>query len=496
MGQQMERLVVLVLVTLSLVAVLFAEPSDAQPWKHYPLVLESNPLLTFPAVEGPQYQYSGDSWFLAAQVQGVTTGKNYHVITIYDRNTLFISEARLNFYQMSIFDYSTGTYGTYTDYDLPVIDIIYGDKFSAVAGSLDLAFASSAGNASWFTVRDGSGNLVPFVERIYSPGSDIYTGQPLSFTLDINMQKSPVAYGASTLRGFFEFYGQPNTLSYFQTAPEVNGSITYNGITERVTGTVGHFDRQIFPLYTGIATPTGRQHSHEWRQIHLSNGVDLAIWRQFDRVNNNTVIETTGVTTAPNGSANPQWVDGLPNDLTVEYISYSKYPRNIFITLLPPPSANMWLPSEHIVRSQALQMELRCVYINDTPAVTLPVEYYEGPATWTGTYNGENVTGIGVFESTLALYRDYELANVLYDSVSHLPDEAFVDVSHKQQTVSAVNRLRNMVSANPLQDHRIQARQYVTYTVFPLLQQLAVAPFRSKMLEIARDFNSSLSSIW
>eukprot|EP01087_Luapelamoeba_hula_P007753 TRINITY_DN1901_c0_g4_i1.p1 TRINITY_DN1901_c0_g4~~TRINITY_DN1901_c0_g4_i1.p1 ORF type:complete len:497 (-),score=63.75 TRINITY_DN1901_c0_g4_i1:85-1575(-) len=496
MGQQMERLVVLVLVTLSLVAVLFAEPSDAQPWKKYPLVLESNPLLTLPAVEGPQYQYSGDSWFLAAQVQGLTTGKTYHVITIYDRNTLFISEATFDFYQMSIFDYSTGKYGTYTDYDLPVFDIIYGDKFSAVAGSLDIAFDSGAGNASWSTVRDSNGNLVPFVQRIYSPGKDIYTGQPLSFTLDINMQKAPVAYGASTLRGFLEFYGQTNTLSYFQTAPEVTGSITYNGITEQIKGTVGHFDRQIFPDYAGIDTPTGRQHSHEWRQIHLNNGVDLAIWRQFDRVNNNTVMETTGVTTAPNGGADPQWVDGLPSDLTVEYISYSKYPSSIFTTLLPPPSENMWLPSEHIVRSKAMRMELRCVYINDTPAVTLPVEYFEGPAIWTGTFNGENVTGIGVFESTLALYQDYELADVLYNSVAHLPDKAFKGVPQKEQTVSAVNKLRFMVSANPALDNRIQARQYVTYTVFPLLQQLAVAPFRSKMLEIARDFNSSLSSIW
>jgi hypothetical protein len=41
----------------------------------------------------------------------------------------------------------------------------------------------------------------------------------LLYDLNINMQKKPVPYGASTLKSDFEFYAQDNTISYFQTAP-------------------------------------------------------------------------------------------------------------------------------------------------------------------------------------------------------------------------------------------------------------------------------------
>lgn len=70
-----------------------------------------------------------------------------------------------------------------------------------------------------------------------------------------------------------------------------------------------------------------------------------SIWRQFDRVNNNTVIEDTGATYYnPNGS--PVYV---PDDLQVEYRSYAKYPRDKFTTLLPPRKSMKLLV--HINRS-------------------------------------------------------------------------------------------------------------------------------------------------
>ena len=205
-------------------------------------------------------------------------------------------------------------------------------KFRGAAGYLDLGFNSGAGNATWTTVS-------PFNYQLHCPGIDHQGQGNFLYDLNINMQKKPVPYGASTLKGDFEFYAQDNTISYFQTTPQVTGSLTMKGVTENVTGNFGHLDRQIFPLYSGIFTPTGRQHSHEWRQINFDNGLDLAIWRQFDRTQNNTLIETSGITASPPGTAStPQWIDALPADLSVEYISYSKYPRTTFSTLTPHPA--------------------------------------------------------------------------------------------------------------------------------------------------------------
>ena len=172
-------------------------------------------------------------------------------------------------------------------------------KFRGAAGYLELGFNSGAGNATWTTVS-------PFNYQLHCPGIDHQGQGNFLYDLDFNMQKKPVPYGASTLKGYFEFYAQDNTISYFQSAPQVTGSLTMKGITENVTGTFGHLDRQIFPLYGGIFTPTSRQHSHEWRQINFDSGLDLAIWRQFDRTQNNTLIETSGTTSSHQEQLRPR----------------------------------------------------------------------------------------------------------------------------------------------------------------------------------------------
>lgn len=370
--------------------------------------------------------------------------------------------------------------------DLPVVDLL-NMKYRGSGKNLDLGFNSGAGNATWTTVS-------PFKYKLHCPGT--FNGQPFLFDITADFMKKPVAYGASTLRGRFEFYAQKNTISYFIVRPLITGTITFNGITERISGNLGHMDRQIFPLYSGIATPTGRQHSHEWREINFSDGTDLGIWRQFDRVKNNTIIDTSGITSSPVGSeSTPGWTDALPNDLEVEYISYSKYPRKNFTTLIPPPSQNMWLPADHIVRSKAEDMELLCTYVNKAPAVTLPIEYFEGPAIWNGTYKGRSVNGVGIFESTLALYRDWELAKVLYDSVSHLPDRDFSATMGRQKVSQVVMGVYPFVSNNPLKDRRIAARKYINGKIFPALMTMTAGRDNDHVLEIARDLRSSLNLI-
>jgi len=369
-------------------------------------------------------------------------------------------------------------------------------KIETSSTNLDITYESTAGNARWTNARDASGARRPFIYDIYLPGTDTFGSGAFSLNMTADMLYQPLAFGASTLKGVLTVFGEPGTFSYGQSRPSINGTITYKGITEPVTGTLGHLDRQWFPLTPLFWTPTGRQRSHEWRQINLENGVDLSIWRQFDRVNGNTVSETTGTNAFLNGSE-PTWTPGLPNDLTVEYFRYRKFPRSAAInTLIPPPSPNMYVATKHIVRSAALGMELLCEYVaTETPAVNLVIEYFEGPATWTGTYNNQAVSGIGIFESTFALYRHWELVDVLYDSVAHLSDSVFSPSRSKTQVLQTIDGVRPFVSSNPLLDNRVAAGLYIQGSIVPALQTLNPGLDKSDMLTIAGDLQSSLALV-
>jgi hypothetical protein len=48
----------------------------------------------------------------------------------------------------------------------------------------------------------------------------------------------------------------------------------------------------------------------------------------------------------------------------------------------------------------------------------LPIEYLEGPYRYHGTMRGEPVTGVALYEATIAMYRDWELIDVLATQVA------------------------------------------------------------------------------
>ena len=46
------------------------------------------------------------------------------------------------------------------------------------------------------------------------------------------------------------------------------------------------------------------------------------------------------------------------------------------------------------------------------PAHALPIEYMEGPYHYRGSFRGQPVSGFAFYERSLALYRDWELAEI------------------------------------------------------------------------------------
>ncbi|MFE9324636.1 hypothetical protein ACIHDR_17335 [Nocardia sp. NPDC052278] len=177
----------------------------------------------------------------------------------------------------------------------------------------------------------------------------------------------------------------------------------------------------MFPAYAGVhAGILARDRSHEWRSVNLDDGTDLSIWRQFDRTQRNSIQPFTGTTRyIPDGNRTL-----YAPDLEITNTGYVKWPSAMSV-LVPPPSPNRWMASEHTLRVPSMDLELRCVPFVQSPAHALPIEYMIGPVRWEGTLAGKPIAGVGFSERTLALYRNWELADVLRATVSGLPAEAF-----------------------------------------------------------------------
>jgi predicted secreted hydrolase len=388
-------------------------------WRHYPFQLvPGDQAMTFPAAEGQHADHESDTWFIAGELTA-PNGRSFAFLTIFNKNRPG-GTVVADFYTMALFDLDTGAYGTYTDYDMPPANMKPGaqPKLTAAEGHLDLCYDSDAGPVTWSARRDDDGALLPCTYRVNLVGTD-QSGQPMNLELDVSPTRAPVPVGADRYDGKIECFGQPATYSYFQTGMVLAGTLRWGPLAEQVSGSEGHVDRQWFPKYAGGGGTGGdpRARSHEWRTIHLDNGLDLSIWRQFDRTNNNAVQPFSGATTcAPDGAAAP----GCVEDVEVAVTSYVRWPQSVR-PLVPPLSPTRFLPDRHTLTSAQLQLELSGEPLVAVPAHALPIEYMEGPYRFSGMLQGKPVTGFGFYERSLALYRDWELIDVLAAAVSELP---------------------------------------------------------------------------
>jgi hypothetical protein len=143
-------------------------------------------------------------------------------------------------------------------------------------------------------------------------------------------------------------------------------------------------------------------------------------------------------------------------DIEVRTESYVRWPESVRQLIRPPVSAR-YLPDRHTLTSKALDLEISGVPLVAAPAHTLPVEYMEGPFLFEGTMQGKPVRGFGISERSLALYRDWELVDVLATTAQYRGvDEAAPLIEH----------LRPMV----VDGRRAEALDYLVGTVRPAIE--------------------------
>ena len=387
-------------------------------WCRYPFELvPDDPQLVFPAAEANHPDFESDTWFLAGELTGESDRK-FAFLTIFNKNRPGLALSRssraqpivADFYTLALFDLDNCAYGTYTDYDMPGTNKKDASrpKLSFSDDHLDISYDSRAGTAVWRTCRDEQDQLLPYTYDVSFFGTDQH-GDAMQLDLHVTPSRAPVPLGAAAYNGRIECFGQADTYSYFQTGMTMTGTLSWGSVRESVTGTSGHVDRQWFPLVANDEGSTGdiRSRAHEWRTINLDNGVDLSVWRQFDRTNRNALQPFSGATTS-SPDADPEYAD----DIEVTVASYVRWPESIR-TLVPPPAAARYMPDRHRLTSHKLDLDLTGEPLVAAPAHGLPLEYMEGPYRYHGTLRGEPVSGFAFYERSLALYRDWELDDVL-----------------------------------------------------------------------------------
>lgn len=388
-------------------------------WRSYPFrLVPGDDQLEFPAAEGEHQDQESDTWFIAGQLDAAESDRSFAFLTIFNKNRPG-GTVVADFYTMALFDLDTGDYGTFTDYDMPPANMEPGAqrKMTMASGHLDINYHSSAGTASWTTSRNGDGQLLPYTYRVSLVGQD-QSGRPMRLDLAVTPTRAPTPVGASTYNGKIVCFGQSDTYSYFQTGMAMTGTLRWGDVVQQVSGASGHVDRQWFPKYAGGGGSGGdpRARSHEWRTINFDNGVDLSIWRQFDRTNGNALQPFTGITTShPDPAIAPECAE----DIEVTVSSYVRWPEAMR-PLVRPLAPARYLPDRHRITCATLQLDLVGEPLVAAPAHGLPIEYMEGPYRYRGTMWGEPVTGFAFNERSLALYRDWELVDVLSTTVARL----------------------------------------------------------------------------
>jgi predicted secreted hydrolase len=410
---------------------------DMTDWRRYPYrLVPGDAQLDFPAAEGTHPDYESDTWYLAGFLTAPDPGRRFAFITIFNRNRPG-GEVIADFHTFALFDVERGTYGTFTDYDMPPKNMEPGarPKLTTAEGYLDLRYESSAGTTTWTTCRDSSGQLIPYTYDYAAFGRD-KDGAAMELRLHLTPTRPPVPVGGPLHHGRIVACLQDDTYSYFQTGVQMTGTLRWGEEETQVVGESGHIDRQWFPKYAGGGATGGdaRGQAHEWHTISLDNGVDLGVWRQFDRRIGNALVPFTGITTSHADGTAPECVE----DLEVTTTSYVRWPDAVR-SLMRPPSKPRYLPERHTLRSAALELELTGEPLVFAPAHELPIEYLEGPYRYHGTMRGAPVSGVALYEATNAMYRDWELIDVLATQAAAIGADS-------DELVAAIDRARSHIA--------------------------------------------------
>ncbi len=455
----------------------------APPWKQYPYVLSpSDPQLTFPAAEGDQGA-DGNTYYLAGRLRGSRSQREWAYFVVFTFNNVG-GWLRSDFYTFALFDLADGNFATYSEHDLPRPGHLRrAYKLSVAAGHLDVVFASAFGPCQWTTRRRADGSLEPFAYHLQLRGRDAQ-GKMMRLDIDADPGKPPLPVGGAEYAGVKTCLGQYGTHSYFQSNVRVAGTLVWGDVQEEVEGDAGWIDRQWTPRHLGVHQGLrSRRYRHEWRQLHLDNGVELSVWMQVDRRRHNRLIPFSGVTIA-----GPAGEVMATSEFDVERLTFVRDP-GLIRPRFSLTRAAKYFTDCYRLRIPACELDIHSEPLVAAPAHAFPIEYWSGPTRLRGTMQGREVTGFGFHERTLVFARDFELIDVLRSSVRHLPSAVLApSTPGPMEAANIVWELDAFLSHGD----RAGARRHLAVRVRPILDRVR-DDCRGHLLAIADDLDAALA---
>jgi len=336
-----------------------------QEWKKYPYTPEGSQI-TFPIDEGYHPEESIEWWYTAGHLVGDSTGIQYSYMLSYFYYPGFGYDG------FRILNFTNETTGQFLSETVPV-------NYSIMAvDSLNILASTPGENTElWTNKIDQFEKIIPFEYTLSA------TSEYGSIDLEYVSEKPPLILGDD---GYFNQGAGSYTYYYSLTKCNVDGNITFNDITEPVTGTTW-VDRQY-----GSFNPLTEE-DYEWFYIQLSNDMDMNIYSLFTKDR-----QLPDTATYKHMSL---YVDTLTQyttyDFNMERLAYHYMPDSV---MCYSQSWRLTAPQNDI--------ELIISTLHNNTEVPLPFRFFEGATTITGTINGMPVTGIG-FAELLHSYEKPEL---------------------------------------------------------------------------------------
>ena len=338
----------------------------AQDWKTYPYS-PAGSLVSFPADEGRHTVESIEWWYTTGHVTGATTGTNYSYILSY------FYYPYLGFQGFRIFNITNDDTGHKVFVTQPVnYSNLTNNKINIEASSFLLPKTEY-----WRNKKENNGTIIPFEYEIFAASATT------EIDLEYSTVKRPLILGDD---GKFDLGASSFTYYYSQTKNDITGSITFDGITENITGT-GWIDRQY-----GSFNPLENE-EYEWFSIQLSNGMDINLWNLFTEENKIPDNEKFKILSAY-VDENSQYTSDNFNIERLEFDCTSDGLRCY---------AQKWR-----LTSSTNDIDLVITALHTDSEVQLPFRFYEGAISIEGTVDGIAVTGQG-FAELLHSYEDPDL---------------------------------------------------------------------------------------
>jgi hypothetical protein len=394
--------------------------------------------------------------------------------------------AGADFLTLALFDLETGEYGTSTEYGrrgrLPGGGV---DRRSPPRGRFDLSFPGSRGKSLWRGREAGEGALAPLASVLHAVGADA-EGRFMQLDLELDSGKRAFPFADYAHRGAEASVAQPGMRAHLQSGIRFSGTLRWGDEREAVDGECGFAVRQWRPRF--ILAPDvfhRRRYQHELRLIQLDDGTGIGVWMHFDRRRANRLMPPTlAIVVRPNGEV------ASTTDFHLERRSFVRDPE--IVMPRAPLAGAKYFADRYRLRVPAWGLDLLSEPCVTAPAHAFPVDYWSGPTRLTGILDGAPVSGFGFDERTRIYGRDFEIVEVLRETVRHLPAAALpVDGPDGTALANLAWEIDAFIGDGDPQ----AAVRYLNARVRPAIEALA-EPHRSHVRTITDDAADALLRWW